>query len=217
MEIQIPDTGKMHKRLSELILEYDTNKMHKRLLELILKYSFQYSETPVFKLAHGGTSRFYFNCKRITLDPEGQYLVGNLTFETLKGLEIDAVGGLTLGADAIATATAYSSWLRGARPIQSFIVRKAGKDHGIIAPIEGKVKTGDRVAVVDDVVTTGGSTLQAISACRQAGLEVVRVLAIVDRQEMNGRENIEKQVPDFKALVTCDEVMRLYRGPKAHG
>ncbi len=191
--------------------------MYKRLLELILEYAFQYSETPVFKLAHGGTSRFYFNCKRITLDPEGQYLIGNLALETLKGLEIDAIGGLTLGADAIATATAYSSWLRGYRPIQSFIVRKVSKDHGIIAPIEGKVKAGDRVAVVDDVVTTGGSTLQAISACRQAGLEVVGVLAIIDRQEMNGRENIEKQVPNFKALFTCDEVTRVYRGRNARG
>ncbi len=194
MELQIPDV----------------EKMRQRLLDLILEYAFQYSETSGFKLAHGGTSRFYFNCKRITLDPEGQYLIGNLVFDRLRGLEIDAVGGLTLGADPIATATAYSSWL-GGRPIQSFIVRKAGKDHGIIAPIEGRVKTGDRVAVVDDVVTTGGSTLQAISACRQAGLEVVGVLALVDRQEMNGRENIEKLVPNFKSLVTRDEVMRIYR------
>jgi len=188
----------------------DIEKMRRRLLDLILEYAFQYSETPRFKLAHGGTSRFYFNCKRITLDPEGQYLIGNLAFETLRDLEIKAVGGLTLGADAIATATAYSSWLRG-RPIQSFIVRKTSKDHGIIAPIEGKVTAGDRVTVVDDVVTTGGSTIQAISACRQAGLEVVGVLALVDRQEMNGRENIEKLVPNFKALVTRDEVMRIYR------
>ncbi len=188
----------------------DIEKMRKRLLELILEYSFQYSKTAGFKLAHGGTSQFYFNCKRVTLDPEGQYLIGNLVFEALRDLQIDAVGGLTLGADPIANATAYSSWLRG-RPIQSFIVRKTSKDHGIIAAIEGKVKPGDRVAVVDDVVTTGGSTLQAISACKEAGLEIVGVLALVDRQEMNGRENIEKQVPNFKALITRDEVMRRYR------
>jgi len=191
-------------------------KMRERLLDLILEYAFQYSETPVFKLAHGGSSRFYFNCKRITLDPEGQYLIGNLVLEMLTGLEIDAVGGLTLGADPIATATSYSSWLKG-RPIQSFIVRKASKDHGIIAAIEGKVKRGDRVAVVDDVVTTGGSTLQAISACRRAGLDVVGVLALVDRQEMSGRENIEKEVPNFQALITRDEVMRLYTRVKALG
>ena len=194
----------------------DIEKMRNRLLELILEYAFQYSETPTFKLAHGGTSRFYFNCKRITLDPEGQYLVGNLVFDAVKDLGISAIGGLTLGADPIANATAYSSWLRG-RPIQSFIVRKTSKDHGIIAAIEGKIRAGDRVAVVDDVVTTGGSTLQAISACRQAGLEIVGVLTLVDRQEMNGRENIEKQIPNFKSLFTRDEVMRIYRSLNPHG
>ena len=194
----------------------DIEKMRNRLLELILEYAFQFSETPGFKLAHGGTSRFYFNCKRITLDPEGQYLVGNLVFEAVKDFGISAIGGLTLGADPIANATAYSSWLKG-RPIQSFIVRKTSKDHGIIAAIEGKVTAGDRVVVVDDVVTTGGSTLQAISACRQAGLDIVGVLTLIDRQEMNGRENIEKQIPNFKALFTRDEVMRMYRGLNPHG
>ncbi len=194
----------------------DIEKMRNRLLELILEYAFQFSETPAFKLAHGGTSRFYFNCKRITLDPEGQYLVGNLVFEAVKDFGISAIGGLTLGADPIANATAYSSWLKG-RPIQSFIVRKTSKDHGIIAAIEGKVTAGDRVVVVDDVVTTGGSTLQAISACRQAGLDIVGVLTLIDRQEMNGRENIEKQIPNFKALFTRDEVMRMYRGLNPHG
>ena len=177
---------------------------------------FSIRKLPLFKLAHGGTSRFYFNCKRITLDPEGQYLVGNLVFEAVKDFEISAIGGLTLGADPIANATAYSSWLKG-RPIQSFIVRKTSKDHGIIAAIEGKVTAGDRVVVVDDVVTTGGSTLQAISACRQAGLDIVGVLTLIDRQEMNGRENIEKQIPNFKALFTRDEVMRMYRGLNPHG
>ena len=194
----------------------DIEKMRNRLLELVLEYAFQFSETPAFKLAHGGTSRFYFNCKRITLDPEGQYLVGNLVFEAVKDFGISAIGGLTLGADPIANATAYSSWLRG-WPIQSFIVRKTSKDHGIIAAIEGKVTAGDRVVVVDDVVTTGGSTLQAISACRQAGLDIVGVLTLIDRQEMNGRENIEKQIPNFKALFTRDEVTRMYRGLNPHG
>ena len=75
----------------------DIEKMRNRLLELILEYAFQYSETPTFKLAHGGTSQFYFNCKRITLDPEGQYLVGNLVFDAVKDLGISAIGGLTLG------------------------------------------------------------------------------------------------------------------------
>lgn len=187
----------------------DMEKMRKRLIELVLEYTFQYSDTPRFKLAHGGTSRFYFNCKRITLDPEGQHIIGNLVYEAVRELGVSAIGGLTLGADAIATATAYTSWLRG-HPIQSFIVRKTQKDHGIVAPIEGKVKAGDRVVVVDDVVTTGGSTLQAITACRQNELQIAGVVALIDRQELNGRENIVQEVPLFKALLTRDEVMRHY-------
>lgn len=190
--------------------DLDISQMRARLIDLTLEHAFQYSETPKFKLAHGGMSRFYFNCKRVTLDPEGQYLIGNLVFEAVCELGARAVGGLTLGADPIANATAYSSWLRG-RPIQSFVVRKARKDHGVIAPIEGKVKAGDRVVVLDDVVTTGGSTLQAIAACRGAGLDVAGVVAIVDRQEMNGRENIQKEVPWFRALITRDEIMKMYR------
>jgi orotate phosphoribosyltransferase len=188
----------------------DSTEMRNRLMDLLLEFSFQYSETPKFKLAHGGTSNYYFNCKRVTLDPEGQYLIGNLVFEAVRDLGIQGIGGLTLGADPISNATAYSSWLKG-QPIQSFVVRKTQKDHGIVAPIEGKVKSGDRVVVLDDVVTTGGSTLQAISACRQSGLEIAGVVVLVDRQEMNGRENIEKEVPNFKALVTRDEIMKRYR------
>ncbi|MFZ2445740.1 MAG: orotate phosphoribosyltransferase [Syntrophobacteraceae bacterium] len=189
--------------------DLDFGQMRKRLIDLLLEFAFQYSDTPRFKLAHGGTSQFYFNCKRVTLDPEGQYLIGNLVFEAVRDLRVQGIGGLTLGADPISNAAAYSSWLRGL-PIQSFVVRKAQKDHGIVAPIEGKVKAGDRVVVVDDVVTTGGSTLQAISACRQSGLDIAGVVVLVDRQEMNGRENIEKEVPNFTALVTRDEIMKIY-------
>ncbi|GLI35405.1 orotate phosphoribosyltransferase [Desulforhabdus amnigena] len=184
--------------------------MKERLEELILKYAFRFSETPSFKLVSGGMSQFYFNCKRVTLDPEGQYLIGNMVFEAVKDLRIAAIGGLTLGADAIANAVAYTSWLKK-QPIQSFVVRKKQKDHGIVSLIEGKVNQGDRVAVVDDVITTGGSTLQAIAACRQAGLEVVKVVVLVDRQEMNGRENILKEVPLVESLVTRDEIMEIYR------
>ena len=191
----------------------DPQQMRQRLLELVLEYAFQFSETPSFKLVSGGLSQFYFNCKRVTLDPEGQYLIGNLVFEAIRDPEIRAVGGLTLGADPIANAVAYASWLRG-RPMQSFVVRKKQKDHGTASLIEGKVKPGDRVAVVDDVITTGGSTLQAIDACRQAGLEVVEVVALIDRQEMNGRENVLARVPSFEALFTREEVMARYRGPR---
>jgi orotate phosphoribosyltransferase len=185
--------------------------MRERLKELILEHAFRYSATPSFKLVHGGMSQFYFNCKQITLDPEGQYLIGNLVFNEIKNLGIKAIGGLTLGADPIANAVAYTSWLER-QPVQSFVVRKAPKDHGTGSRIEGKVSPGDRVAVVDDVVTTGGSTLQAIAACREAGLEVVKAIVLVDRQEMNGRDSILEAVPEVTALVTRDEIMELYHG-----
>ncbi|MGV8074098.1 MAG: orotate phosphoribosyltransferase [Syntrophobacteraceae bacterium] len=184
--------------------------MKERLKDLMLKYAFQYSETSDFKLAHGGTSQFYFNCKRVTLDPEGQYLIGHLAFEAIRDHDVQAIGGLTLGADPIASSVAYTSWMEK-KPVQAFIVRKKQKDHGVVSLIEGKVKPGDRVVVIDDVVTTGASTLQAISACRQAGLEIVKVVVLVDRQELNGRENILREVPDVEALLTRDEVMDLYR------
>ncbi|MFP5213666.1 MAG: orotate phosphoribosyltransferase [Acidobacteriota bacterium] len=187
--------------------------MRERLKELILEHAFQYSETSSFKLAHGGTSCFYFNCKRVTLDPEGMYLIGQLAFKAIRDFNVQAAGGLTLGADAIANAVAYTSWLKG-NPVQSFVVRKKTKDHGVVSLIEGKVKAGDRVVVIDDVITTGGSTLQAIEACRQAGLEIAKVVVLVDRQEMNGRENILKEVPVLEALVTRDEIMELYQERK---
>jgi orotate phosphoribosyltransferase len=89
-------------------------------------------------------------------------------------------------------------------------VRKKEKDHGAVSLIEGKVKAGDRVVVIDDVITTGGSTLQAIAACRFAGLEVVKVVVLVDRQEMHGKENIAKEVADIDVLFTRDEIMAIY-------
>ncbi len=190
------------------------SSMKERLKELILEHAFRYSEVPSFKLVHGGMSQFYFNCKRVTLDPEGQVLIGNLVFDALKGDQLQAVGGLTLGADPIASAVAYTSWLKK-DPIQAFVVRKKQKEHGTASLVEGKVQGGDRVAVLDDVITTGGSTLQAIAACREAGLHVVRVVVLVDRQEMQGRENILREVPRLDALVTRDEIMELLRKRRA--
>lgn len=183
--------------------------MKDRLREMVLQDAFQYSDTPIFTLVHGGKSQFYFNCKRVTLDPEGLYLIGNLVFDLIRDLDVQAIGGLTLGADPIANAVAYTSWVKQ-RAIQSFVVRKKEKDHGAVSLIEGKVKAGDRVVVIDDVITTGGSTLQAIAACRFAGLEVVKVVVLVDRQEMNGKENIVKEVPAIDVLFTRDEIMAIY-------
>jgi orotate phosphoribosyltransferase len=184
--------------------------MRQRLIEMILEYSFNYSEEPICRLAHGGLSRFYFNNKQVTLDPEGQCLIGHLVFEKVKNLGIKAIGGLTLGADPIANAVAYTSWLKQ-KPVQAFVVRKEAKDHGAMSQIEGKISSGDRVVIVDDVITTGSSTLTAIQACLNVGIEVVKVIALVDRQEANGRENILAEVSDVEAIITRGEIMGLYQ------
>ncbi len=181
--------------------------MIERLKKLILERSFKYSETPTFRLVCGEMSKFYFNCKPTTLSPEGQYLIGNLVFKVIRNKNIQAIGGLTLGADPIACAVANESFRRG-EPIEAFVVRKKLKDHGMVAKIEGNVKPGDRVIVVDDVVTTGQSTIQAIEAARENGLMVVGVVVLVDREEMNGRQNIEKHVEYYHALITASEILR---------
>lgn len=183
--------------------------MKTELIDMICRKSFKYSETPAFKLVSGRVSRFYVNCKPTTLSPRGMYLVGHLVFEALADADIRAVGGLTFGADPIAVATAFVSELRH-RPIQAFSIRKNRKDHGIVRWIEGDLNPGDRVAVIDDVATTGGSTIQAIERSRAEGLEVVRVVVLVDRQE-GGLDSIREHVPDTRAIVTRDELMRRWR------
>lgn len=196
----------------------DTEAMRRRLQEKILDQAFQVADSPVFKLVSGAVSRFYFNCKHVTLDPEGMFLIGHLIFDKIRDLNVQGIGGLTLGADPIANAVSYTSWIQG-RPIQAFVVRKAQKEHGIPARIEGNLREGDRVVVVDDVITTGGSTIQAIRACKAAGLHVVRAVVLVDRQEMNGRQNILEEVDTVEALVLRDEIMALHeaRGIQEHG
>ncbi|MFP3870376.1 MAG: phosphoribosyltransferase family protein [Syntrophobacteria bacterium] len=103
-----------------------------------------------------------------------------------------------------------------AKPIKEFIVRKQSKDHGIPAQVEGECAAGDRVVVVDDVITTGGSTIAAIKAVEKIGLQVHKVLVLVDREEMNGRQNIERYCSDVEALIRRSEVMLLYKRRRGH-
>jgi orotate phosphoribosyltransferase len=190
-------------------------KMKNRLLELVLEKSFQYAEEPIFKLVSGGVSNFYFNCKPAMLDPEGKELIGRLVFTQIKDLEISGIGGLELGSVPISSAVSLISQLEG-KPLKEFIVRKEEKDHGIPAKMEGEFSTGERVVVVDDVITTGGSTIKAIEAVENLGLTVVKVVVLVDREEMNGRQNIQKLCPELEALITRSEVMELYEKRSAH-
>jgi orotate phosphoribosyltransferase len=190
--------------------------MKGRLIRLIYERAFKYSEEPIFKLVSGRMSNYYFNCKMVTLNPEGMYLIGNIIFDMIKDLNVKGIGGLTLGADPIADAVAYTSYLKE-KPIEAFVVRKSAKSHGTMQWIEGDVKAGDKVVIVDDVITTGKSTIEAITRAKEAGLDIVKVIALVDRQE-GGYENIMEQLKDIKgdyklveAVVTRDDVMRLYK------
>jgi orotate phosphoribosyltransferase len=186
------------------------NSMKDRLMEIILAKSFQYSEEPTFKLVSGGVSNFYFNCKPTMLDPEGKELIGRLIFSRIRELQVAGIGGLELGSVPISSAVSLISQLEG-QPIKEFIVRKEKKDHGIPAKVEGEWDAGEKVVVVDDVITTGGSTIKAIEAVQKLGLEVAKVVVLVDREEMNGRQNIEKLCPQVEPLIKRTEVMALYK------
>lgn len=179
--------------------------MKQELIEILCRKSFKYSQEPVFKLVSGRMSQFYVNCKPTTLSPRGMFLVGNLVFEAISDLDVKGVGGLTFGADPIAMAAAFVSELKK-NPIQAFSIRKTQKDHGIVKWIEGDLAQGDRVVIIDDVATTGGSTIKAIERARSEGLDVVKAVILVDRQE-GGLENIRSHVHDVSAVITREDLM----------
>jgi orotate phosphoribosyltransferase len=178
--------------------------MKQELIHILCEKSFKYTPEPTFKLVSGQMSRFYINCKPTTLSPRGMYLAGHLVLEEVKGLNLAGIGGLTFGADPIAMATAFASELRGC-PINAFSIRKTQKDHGVIKWVEGDMKPGDRVAIIDDVATTGGSTLKAIERAGSEGLDVVKAVILVDRQE-GGVQTIGRYV-DVSAVITKDDLM----------
>ncbi len=175
-----------------------------RLLELLRTLSFERRKVI---LASGKESDFYVDCKRTALTAEGHALVGRLLFEKVRRIRplVRGVGGLTLGADPIASAIALTSFLEG-EAVDAFIVRKEPKGHGTGQWIEGRrtIPDGSRVIVIEDVVTTGGSALKAIERCRAERLEPVACLALVDRME-GGREAIETQGVPLDPLFTRED------------
>ena len=173
-----------------------------RLKALLREYSLSYGD---FTLTSGKKSHYYFDSKKTTLLPEGAYLVAAEMMQLLRdrGISADAIGGMTLGADPIICPIAALSHLEG-RPMRAFIVRKEAKAHGTGRQIEGLLEPGSRVVVVDDVVTTAGSTLRAIEAVEDAGYEVVAVLCIVDREE-GGTEKLSRW--PFFPLFRKDELI----------
>ncbi len=176
-----------------------------RLKELIKTYSLLVADEPKFKLVSGKLSRYYIDLKQVTFDPEGIYILGNVLCEKLKNFDIQAAGGLTLGADPMAYAISLISFQKG-NTIKPFVVRKEAKGHGTGKHIEGKLQDVKKVAVLEDVSTTGGSALKAAKACQEASLNVIGIFTIVDREE-GAKENIEKEGFEFYSIFRLSELL----------
>jgi orotate phosphoribosyltransferase len=177
---------------------------HDRLLTLLAERSARRGH---FTLASGRQSTLYIDARLTTMSPDGLALIGPLGLQALRAAEwlVDAIGGLTLGADPVSYAIAYASAVAGT-PLRAFTVRKEAKAHGTGRLIEGPFRTGDRVAVVEDVITTGGSALRAAEAIRAGGGVVVGVLALVDREE-GGREALEGAGLPVLALARASDIV----------
>lgn len=183
---------------------------HARLLAVLRKKSVFHGD---FVLSSGARSKYYIDCRLTTLDPEGATLVGQVMHTLIRReaaarkLRIDAVGGLTLGADPIALATAiYSFQAKDPTPLKAFVVRKAAKEHGKGKQIEGNFAAGDSVVVVEDAVTSGDSAINAIQAIEKAGGKIALVAALVDRQQ-GGGEKIQALGHPFFAAFTSDALL----------
>src|ERR1700758_2367375 len=173
-----------------------------KLLTTLAHKSFRLGE---FKLSSGGTSDYYIDCRTTTLDAKGSHFTGEVFLEEIRqrGWRPQAIGGLTMGADPIVVAVAVISG-----EIHGFLVRKGEKQHGTGQRIEGFREKGTRVVIVDDVCTTGASTIHAIETAREFGFEVVGVMCLVERKEAKGRPNVEKAagaVP-FVSIFTANDV-----------
>ena len=174
------------------------------LLRLLATKSFRLGD---FKLSSGGRSDYYIDCRTTTLDARGSQLTGQVFLEEIKhrAWNPEAIGGLTMGADPIVVAVSVTSGT-----LNGFLVRKAEKQHGTGQRIEGFRGKGSRVVIVDDVCTTGGSTIQAIEASREFGFEVVGVMCLVEREEAHGRPDVEKAAAPapFVAVFTAGDVRK---------
>ncbi|MBW2452324.1 MAG: orotate phosphoribosyltransferase [Deltaproteobacteria bacterium] len=183
-----------------------TEQERSELMQIIRNRSYEQREVT---LASGRKSNFYFDGKQTTLHARGGLLVGKAFWEALKGFEgpVDGVGGLTLGADPIATATSIAAALDG-QEVHAFIIRKEPKGHGTGQWLEGRknLPIGSRVVIVEDVTTTGGSSMKAVERAEQEGLKVLGILTLVDRQE-GAQENIESQGQTLKAVFTRSEIV----------
>lgn len=191
-----------------------------RLIQILIETkAFQLSPTPIFTLASGAKSDMYVDCRIALSYPEGRRAVGELMLEQITrggaaglgsstGACEETVGGLLIGAFPIAIAVSDAAYRKDGTLVRVFVVRKEPKQHGLKKLIEGAVEKGDRALIVDDVVTSGGSTIEAIRRSREFGLEVTRAIAIIDREEQDGRAKIEAEGVSFEALCTLRDLRR---------
>ena len=180
-----------------------------RLLQIIVETSFRTSDVPTYPLASGLLSKYYVDCKIALSYPEARELIGELIIDQIGSTAIDAVGGQELGAYPIAVAVSDAFYRRDKKTIRAFVVRKKPKTHGLKKHLEGDVREGDRVLIVDDVITSGKSTADAIKKSREEGLCVIRAIGIIDRQEVNGANTIEDCEVPFNALLSLQNLIDL--------
>jgi orotate phosphoribosyltransferase len=174
----------------------------------ITTQSFKWDKVKGFPLASGATSPFYVDCRVLMAHPGPRALVAQLAFEAIKDLPVECIGGLEIGA--ISIATAISDYAHHATPLRewrTFVVRKQAKDHGTGKLIEGAVQPGDHALIVDDVLTSGGSVIKSVQTARNAGLKISHALVIVDRQEQNGRAQVEAQGLTLLSLLTIKDLL----------
>ena len=187
------------------------------LLSLLAQISFKLGE---FKLSSGGTSDYYIDCRTTTLHAKGAELTGHVFLDEIRGRgwKPEAIGGLTMGADPIVVAVSVISAQRGT-PVHGFLVRKAEKQHGMAQRIEGYRGKNAHVVIVDDVCTTGASTIQAIEAAQEFGFEVVGAMCLVEREEAHGRDAVEKAAKGapFISIFTAHDVRQEHLKLKAAG
>lgn len=173
----------------------------KRLIELVHRDALQFGD---FTLASGKKASYYLDCRKLTLNGEAANVIAAGILEAISDDLPDAVGGMAIGADPITAAVITCSWQQN-KPLKGFIVRKEAKEHGTGRQVEGPIKPGQRAVMMEDVVTTGGSSLRAIEHAREFGLEVDRIIAIVDRGE-NSTEIFNNVGVEFISLLHVSDL-----------
>lgn len=176
---------------------YDSN----RLIELVKQHALEFGD---FTLASGKKASYYLDCRKLTLDGESANVIAEGMLDLMKDKMPDAVGGMAIGADPITASVVTLAWQKGT-PVKGFIVRKEAKGHGTGKVVEGPVEPGQSVVMVEDVVTTGGSSLRAIEHARAFGLKVDRIFAIVDRGQRSKEIFAEVDV-EFQSLLTTEDL-----------